>query len=201
MNEFRYDGEISEERALQLRRESKTEPGDKPATDVDLDDPFDYDLAFGLLFTPVDLATNQAGYISFQQRDLLHARDKAVRGVMAGLTICLVFFMVFVLVGLAIGIAGLSWLADAMGVLIAIPAMILMIRIQPLSEDLRDATVESLSGPVTMISNTWSTRFTLRIKNQVFDIEREAYWCFREQDHYTIYYTPRSRIILSAEPL
>lgn len=69
------------------------------------------------------------------------------------------------------------------------------------TNDIHENQVESLSGRVILDTDQNRRNFTLTIDQEKFKLSRKVYLRFKHLDTYTIYYAPRTRIILSAEPV
>lgn len=55
----------------------------------------------------------------------------------------------------------------------------------------------SIEGRINLNIN--GRRFSIALDNQRFDLKQEAFLAFKNDDPYRLYFTPRTKILLSAE--
>ena len=156
-------------------------------------------LAEALEFEPDELDQNRAGRLSLAQQTRLQRR--------AGCSL---------IVGalLALGFAGAGfWLVTIDAWTLAVGSFAVAGGLFALNRLGRGATqVETSAGDVATITgeaelefNEYSTpngrmkEYVLRIGNEAFVVSREVFAAFEDGDHYTLYYLPAARVLLSAE--
>jgi hypothetical protein len=168
----------------------------------------DEELAYGLHFDGSDLAANRAGYLSERQAFELLDRKKGywidtsiacVRGIILLCVGPLAFaflepsmlFPVFVLLFFAGYFAYLAWQKRKTNIQI--------------ENDFSQGAVAVSSGRVILDTRQRgksgaNIEYTLTIGNDTFKLDKQAFLRFKHLEHYTVYFAPLSRVILSAEP-
>ena len=184
MNEFQYDGELPAEIADQLERKAKDEMR------------YDSELAAGLGFTPDDLAANREGVMTEWQRNALKKRTGNKQWIYGGLLFLWCMTMFFAAVSSVPPLAILG--ASVVFLLLVTPIVVFYYEWAfNFINDANEGVVKEYMGRVILDAHGC----TLTIRSQRFTLSRPAYLRFKHLDYYTIYYTPRTRIILSAEPM
>jgi hypothetical protein len=198
MNEFRNDGEIPADIAVQLRQKLKS--GSKA----------DGDLAVGLHFNNNDLNSNRRGKISERQRKRLAQKGKNLRHNFVNAAIF--FSIIFVPLGL-IGLLALDNFTNT-GVFLLFLLVAFVTSLTPfgiilymgysewkvIKAELKEGRVKAKKGKV-ILHPVGGGQCPITIGRSRFKLHYQAYLRFRHLDPYIIYYTPKSRIILSAEPM
>jgi hypothetical protein len=166
----------------------------------------DPDLAVGLNFDADDLVANRAGKMSNEQ-------ERRLRDVMTKTAAPLVITVPALCLWMSLGMTLLNQsgiqrqtgnqpiLMIGIGFLTLVPLIftILVInRLRLLISDSNKMVVESLSGKVFLDPNP--RRYSLVIEGINFQLSRDAFIRFKSHEYYTVYYTPNSRVVLSAEP-
>jgi hypothetical protein len=157
----------------------------------------DLDLAEGLAFAPDDLVANRGGVMTERQRTALKARADFKPAVLTGL---------FYLWGLVTLGAVDSSIPTTDKVAVSIASLVLIAIIAAgfrswanmFIADANEGAVEGLVGWAILDA---PPSFKLTIDQQTFRLKKKAYLCFNHLDYYTIYYAPRSKVILSAESM
>lgn len=198
-NIFGNDGEIPEQRILRK---------------VEID-PI---LAHGLNFTAEDLATNRQGMLSARQQKILTQVDaqpdlnKFPTRFIQGLMVVGIIIGWFVS-SLEAGRENLVWFGAIVAIFILATLLfgwmllfVLHKKFLVRRNKLIETRVQSQTGVVILDSGITSRgatqqqyhRFTLN--DQTFNISREGFLRFKHLERYIIYYLPKSKIIVSAEP-
>ena len=202
MKDFQYDGEMTEQTAQQFPPQlSVTVAAPEKRKSIPK-----IDLTRALGFTTSDLAANQQGQMTPGQAERLsrHARTQGT-----GPAIMVV-------------LSGLFWvwwwnLVDDMGVypppwntmmnlfvwgLYITPIPFVLMHVlssrRRIHRDVEAGMVERLSGRTTIRSGQLDVAGS-RLK--LFKLRRETFAYFIRPEDYTVYYAPRSKVVLSAEPV
>jgi hypothetical protein len=193
-NLFLYDGEMPADIAHQLERKSKRE--------------IDRVLASGLEFTARDLAANRKGVMTEGQKNVLrHVHRESVSdyrpivyilGAMFGCFFTAVFAFGFDYESIVDLICGAIFFG--LGTLLV--GVDLIRRWSPVKQDLAEGSIRSASGVVVLLPVQPQAKIgKLAIGGEIFKLDMDGYLRFKHLDTYTIYYAPRSKVILSAEPM
>jgi len=169
-----------------------------------------YDPVLGgvLGFTHPDLLANHAGRMTDAQRvGLRQGSPRLVREdvLMAG------GFGLFFLIGLIAILPGGALVPCVggtviLGLLTALAAGLAVRKWIAIRSDVDDGAVMALEGParhraVGGMVGRYGAVYQLVIQETRFELPKDTLSIFREDATYRIYYAPRSKIILSAEPL
>lgn len=160
--------------------------------------PIPYRLSKVLEFTNEDLAANQRGEMSDQQRQRL--RDRRLWAlILAGV------MLIFPIIGL---IVILQRPLDAGGVFILVLAAIWILlfggigwlAVTQTRSELRSGQVVSVTGVAKLeqVNVYKGPNFYLTIETVKFRIDAGVYWTFKAGERYQVFYTPESMVILSA---
>jgi hypothetical protein len=166
----------------------------------------DPDLAVGLNFDADDLAANRAGEMTKNQVKQLALMQEPL------VVTAIVFSLTggaFIIVASFILVSSLTpsvsrtpvELICAMLGMIALGGWFIYIGTQPTTTipgDQANRRVEQLSGKVFLHSN--GGLYNIVIDDVWLKISRDAFIRFKSHEYYTVYYTPNSKIVLSAEP-
>lgn len=156
-----------------------------------------------LAFDEGDVEANRAGYFSEAQKARLN-RDRRSQALGE------MFLLVLSLVGivLVLGAVNLAYLTPPiLAVLVGIGAFFLGLaaliwaRSSRTRADLRENRVAEAEGRVDLVVNSgqYAANYFLRVGDIRFTVKQNAFLAFKNGDPYRIYYTPRSKRILSVE--
>ena len=173
-------------------------------------------LAQALQFDRDDLTANRAGWLTVRQETHLTEQQRTAQRWMITFG------------GAAIGVA-VSWslastLADIQVELLVLGAVLILFALvqllsivqvhfqnwQALGIDVEVGAVASISGPVVLSTQPnasgplsrlrgSATTYMISVAGSQFQVAQQVYTAFRNTDYYTVYYTPQSRQVLSAE--
>jgi hypothetical protein len=167
----------------------------------------DPDLAYGLNFTAEDLAANREEYMSLSQRDMLLQKRQERLG--KSVLYAAIYFGAALFVLLAaisnegtLCIFAPIWIAlFFVGFSVAANGRMFW---RQTNEDLMKGDIAESNGRVileTIEVRRGSYRYEIHLNDSTFEVEKEAFLRFKHLDYYTLYYTPNTRIILSAESM
>lgn len=161
-------------------------------------------LAEALRFSDADLTTNQAGELSISQRAMLQKRQ--TRTMLIGMSL---FFVLAFIATFFIFIAGKS---DNAGILLVIGIGLTLCNAVmsgiffrywlKLNADLRANRVHRLSGELHRVLKPLNRRviyYLIRIDTVETVVSKEIFTAFTHEATYTLYRTPYTGILLSAE--
>lgn len=186
MNAFLYDGEMPADIAFELLGASNSS--------VDLD------LAEGLDFGPEDLLANRYGEMTKHQVEIVKQLSRPNRYFKA----CFVLNTILV-VSLMLAYDDFLEAVQDVGPYLLANAAATVLLLRPVSLwmsnwDVCAGIVLERSGQVTMMPPK-DGRYTLTICEKTLAVPENGYRCLKNWHYYTIYYAPRTQIILSAEPM
>ena len=164
---------------------------------MDMTNPTDDDI---LTRGQANLEANQSGTISAQQKDRIKqdmkvARQDQLRIVyVAGILLFMVTVMLVLLPNLPIPIFAplLIWMIG-----FTLWRTYIHKQQQPLRDDLERGRVESVTGYVNKTTKLGG--YHVIIHDEAYETPPDMYHAFDETQEYTVYYTPNTRIVLSAE--
>jgi hypothetical protein len=154
-------------------------------------------LAQALGFSPSDLAANQRNQLSEGQVARVNGQYGS-----GGLMILAAVVMIFLgfLRLFTRGTDGLPLLEILLlggGLFIGFGGWLVINRT---NHDLRDGSVATISGVAArqIVEIRFSKSYLIKISNMDFSVSRDVYEAFVEGHDYQVFYTPRTRILLSA---
>jgi hypothetical protein len=164
-------------------------------------DPFSKQLQYTLGFTPDDLTANRAGFLGKQQDAQLR---QSARPFWRLITICGVFAVV--ILAILVAFAGGSREAPMLYMLMLIVpgglCAIFGVRLAGIYASVGDervTVVEGLATTYTKSTIRGGVAFYVRIGTEEFFVSRTLQSAFEPGHRYRVYYTPKGRIIVSAE--
>jgi energy-coupling factor transporter transmembrane protein EcfT len=160
-------------------------------------------LANALGFNQSELEINQSGYLSTGQRDKLWMAN--IRLILFAIPMefiagGLLFVSVrdVIVQGKITGSNLVSILG--FGLVAVVLCAFLVYRFYSITIDLRHGTVDSILGPISLgFLDSKTIRYKVQIENIELEIPEKAYKLLTRGDTYEIYYTPRSKTLLSLE--
>lgn len=174
---------------------------------------FDAVLAEGLQFNQKDLSANRHGVMTLQQRQALE--DRIIRTHASAIVIVSIFVAVMILLGAGMIVPAVitnnfghpeqSVLTIFTGLMLIISMIVLFYGFvvnklrTPVLE--RDKLIMAEMGTILIPQLDRNEEPYVLINKRKFRLSRYARMHFRHLDRYIIYYTPESKIVLSAEPL
>jgi len=156
-------------------------------------------LAEAIGFEPDELDQNRVGRLSPAQQDRLQRR--------AGCSLIVGALLALVFAGAGFWLVTLDAWTLATGAFVLSGALFALNRIGRNATQTETATgaVASITGEAELEFNQHSTpngrmnEYVLRVEHEAFVVSREVFAAFEDGDHYTLYYLPAARVLLSAE--
>lgn len=163
----------------------------------------DLTLARALKFTESDLEANRSGHMTSAQAETVRARGKdSVMRYRIGVIVLGFFLIVFTVLAMLIGLAGIYF---ALGAALLIVPMIVIgrsaVRFEAgLTGELQARTVSSAAGTVRHPRYPQEGRYMFYINGSAFKhLTLGEFQAFTKGARYRVYFSPHSRVILSAE--
>jgi hypothetical protein len=154
-------------------------------------------------FTDADLSANRAGTLSPRQIERLRrARTRSISIGAGAVLVLIVVSSAF----LYLGSAQKSLILSIVGIGVTLcNAALLGVNARAvlrLSSDIDKSAVETLAGPVkhTIRVTGRVATYIIEVAGQEMVMGKPAFFAFRENARYSVYRTPESRVLLSAEP-
>ena len=166
----------------------------------------DPDLAYGLNFTPEDLAANREGYMTKKQRVYLgNQRSLWMSAIVLAVIACPILSTYAIWNGIQIH--------DSTSSRVGIIALICVVtggfaiyaatRRRIYNADVYKGNVSMTEGSIVLDVDSGGRRveYYVGIGNRNYRISKSAFLAFKNHNEYRLYYAPNSRIVLSAEPM
>lgn len=142
-------------------------------------------LMYSLGFTEEDLADNQQGKMSIDQRLRCSARR---HWWLAGGIFCVVGFLIVWFGGGRLAVVLM---------LFAFFGFICFLNAYRFYTDATKGMASTVEGRVNLLIN--GRRYSVVVENMKFDLKQKAFLAFKNGDPYRVYYTPKTKVLLSAE--
>jgi hypothetical protein len=167
-----------------------------------------YALMKAIGFNEDDLHANTEGYMSKKQRAMLSKNRKAWLKRISGVIVIVSILFISALLN---GIKGTYRFADAVMLiagsclLAALVMLYMWLRRSRLNADLHKGDVYIAEGSISLhVQKIQDGKIVINlyhadIQDQRFKLDKAIFDVFKNYDHYTIYYAPHSKTILSAE--
>jgi hypothetical protein len=154
-------------------------------------------LIFALGFMPEDLAANQDGKLSLNQRGLLNQRQGYwfAAGVLSFLLLLWSLVNAGWRLDAAIGQGNIAW------IIVAAIAVVSAYKWKQYRDDLNAPEIGAAQGRVELDirSSNNASSFSVKIGDVNFGVKKDAFLAFKNGDPYVIYYALYTKTLLSAE--
>lgn len=173
----------------------------------------DRSLARGLGFKEQDLIENREGRITHSERMRLGRlrRPMNTYAIVVGTATPLIFIIALFIAGIILQVTGWQ-VPPVIAVIACLSVMALpvytlwpdMRRQRQLRTDMRGSAIDTLRTEVQLSQETdrfGNLVYFLQAGEQRFKLSQPAYHAFQSGERYILYISPRSRVLLAAEPL